>query len=102
MRFIPNPAFVEELQAQPLYNAALERGANEAKKEAEAIAPQGESGYYASHFVVYKEENGSWVLGNTDFAAHWVEWGSVNNPAYAPLRRAVQAAGLHLREAPRP
>lgn len=31
-----------------------------------------------------------------DIAAHIVEWGSVNNPAYAPLRRAAEALGLKL------
>jgi len=102
MRFIPNPHFTEELKVQPLYKAALEAAANAAKENAEQVAPRGETGYYESAFVVFQDDDGNWVLGNTDFAAHWVEWGSVNNPAYAPLRRGVQAAGLHLREAPRP
>lgn len=31
-----------------------------------------------------------------DIAAHIVEWGSVNNPAYAPLRRAAEQLGLKL------
>lgn len=35
---------------------------------------------------------------NTDYAAAITEWGSVNNPPYAPLRRAVRAAGLALKE----
>lgn len=34
------------------------------------------------------------TVGNTDIAAHLIEYGSKNNPPYAPLRRGVTAAGL--------
>lgn len=34
---------------------------------------------------------------STDFAAHIVEYGSINNPAYSPFRRAAAALGLHLK-----
>lgn len=34
---------------------------------------------------------------STDWAAHLVEFGSANNPAYAPFRRAASALGLKLR-----
>lgn len=34
---------------------------------------------------------------STDFAAHIVEYGSINNPAYAPFRRACAALGLTLK-----
>jgi hypothetical protein len=33
---------------------------------------------------------------SVDFAAHLVEFGSVNNPTYAPLRRGVEATGLRV------
>lgn len=36
-----------------------------------------------------------------DFAWHLIEYGSVKNPPYAPLRRAVTDLGLRLEEAPR-
>lgn len=34
---------------------------------------------------------------STDIAAHIIEFGSINNPAYAPFRRAASAVGLRLR-----
>ena len=34
---------------------------------------------------------------STDWAAHLVEFGSVNNPAYAPFRRAASSLGLRLK-----
>lgn len=37
-----------------------------------------------------------------DIAGHLIEWGSVNNPAYAPFRRAVRSLGLRLQESPKP
>ena len=35
---------------------------------------------------------------STDPFFHLIEWGSVNNPAYAPFRRGIRAAGLRLDE----
>jgi hypothetical protein len=35
---------------------------------------------------------------NTDFGGHLAEWGSKNNPAKAPMRRGVRAAGFTLHE----
>ncbi len=80
--------------------AEVRRAADAIKAKAEQIAPRTTS-YYEKHFVVV-EGDGPTKVGNTDFAAHMVEWGSVNNVAYAPLRRAVRAAGFHLKEAPKP
>jgi hypothetical protein len=34
---------------------------------------------------------------STDVAAHIIEFGSANNPAYAPFRKAASALGLRLR-----
>lgn len=37
------------------------------------------------------------ILGrvfSTDIAAHMIEFGSVNNPPYAPLRNGVESTGL--------
>lgn len=34
---------------------------------------------------------------SSDWAAHLVEFGSANNPAYSPFRRAASSLGLRLR-----
>ena len=101
MIFRPNPALIAELKAEGVVDLYIRERAESAKTEAESIAPRGETGWYADHFVL-EEDGDVQRLGNTDFAAHWVEWGSIHNPPYAVLRRAAQAAGLHLREAPKP
>lgn len=37
------------------------------------------------------------TVHSTDFAAHIVEFGSRNNPPYAPFRKAAAALGLRLK-----
>lgn len=37
------------------------------------------------------------TVHSTDFAAHIVEFGSINNPPYAPFRKAARSLGLKLR-----
>lgn len=101
MIFSVNPLLEKELLKDPEYDDMLKKTTEDVKRVAESIAPSGRTGNYGKSFVVYKDGD-HWVLGNTDFAAHIVEWGSVYNPAYAPLRRAVQTVGLRLSEAPKP
>jgi hypothetical protein len=100
MIFKPNPLLVLELEAEAIYAEMLKGRAEDAKREAEAVAPM-HTGYYKEHFVLVKSGK-NWRLGNRDPFAHLVEWGSSRNSAFSPLRRGVVAAGLHLREAPKP
>jgi hypothetical protein len=51
------------------------------------------SGYYRRHFELNRYRGG-WRVRNTDPFAHLVEWGSINNSAYAPIRRAIRTSGL--------
>lgn len=50
-------------------------------------------GRYKAAFEVRKV-TGGWELWNLDPFAHLVEWGSIKNPAYAPIRQAIVASGL--------
>ncbi|MES2867616.1 MAG: hypothetical protein V4703_12810 [Actinomycetota bacterium] len=52
------------------------------------LAPR-KSGHYARRVVQLDNR-----VELRDIAWHIVEWGSVNSPAYAPVRRAVRAVGL--------
>ncbi len=99
MPFIPNPDFLRELAEEPGYRDALRQQAEGVRSQVRLIAPI-ESGDYRDSIVVTEDEQGVYV-GSTDFAAHIVEWGSANNPPYAPLRRGVTGAGLRLREEPK-
>lgn len=63
----------------------------------EANAPE-RTGYYkrrikARFARVWAEDKSFW---------HLAEYGSINNPAYAPLRRGVIAAGLRFEPSPAP
>lgn len=100
-RFKPDKRLAQRLAHQREVKDALRPFAERVKAEAEHASPIGESGDYISFFVI-TETPTKLRVGNTDFAAHLVEWGSVNNPPYAPLRRGARAAGLRLDEHPPP
>lgn len=54
---------------------------------------RGVHGYYRRRFrlAVYR---GGYRVWNDDPFAHLVEWGSINNSPYSPIRRAVHESGL--------
>lgn len=100
MRLIPNPELAAELGRDPRYQHALSEAAGEVRDAAERLAPRGpdpRGGHVADHIRVV-EEDGEVRVAIRDPFGHLVEWGSRNNPPYAPLRRGVQAAGLRFRE----
>jgi hypothetical protein len=98
--FRPNAAFPTEVRAMPGVRALRIEKAKDVKARAQAIAPHGPTGMYRRLLDTY-ESLGMIGVTSKDFAGHMVEWGSQNNPIYAPIRRAVLAAGLTLRELPK-
>lgn len=92
--FVPNANF--DLMADDEVRANLTRLMEPVRQQVVAVAPVHTRRYARSIVVV--EIDGRVYLGSTDPFAHLVEWGSVNNPAYAPLRRGVQNAGMRLEE----
>jgi hypothetical protein len=108
--FIFNKDAPEELAAEPDYKDGLEGQAEAAADAAKAFAPVGEVEHvlksgYVSRPGDYKRGIKTRVVGNkvyvigTDFKSHWIEFGSVNNPISAPLRRGVTAVGLKFDQA---
>lgn len=75
------------------------RAANETRR----IAPRGPTRQYSKSIVEGPIEvtakGVKTSYGSTDFAAHIVENGSVNNPPYRPLTRGAQALGLKVEDA---
>jgi hypothetical protein len=69
------------------------RGARKNSPRARARKFLPSSGYFKRHFEL-RRFRGGWRVWNTDPFAHLVEWGSVNNVAYAPIRRAIRTSGL--------
>jgi hypothetical protein len=95
-RFVFNPGFQRQIEAEALHKAAMHELAEKVAENVRQIAPR-HTGAYADSIVV----KGS-IVATTDFAGHLIEWGGGKTPVYAPLRRGVKAAGLRLRESPRP
>ena len=97
--FRPNPLFVVAMMSEEPYIRALEESAGEAAKEANKlrhrIMPR--TGRSGDAIEVIRIDNEVY-LSNTDHGAHLDEWGSRNNPAYAPLRNGVRRAGFSLIE----
>lgn len=99
MKFAVNPSFLREARRDPRFDAEMGDRASDIEARAAALTSRGSDkrrGHFAGRFTT------EWVdgiprVGNTDQSfIHLLETGSVNNPAQAPLRRAVKAAGLRL------
>ncbi len=64
-----------------------------ANAEANLVFPGSKSGP-----VIVLTSGLNFAVSNVGPMGHLDEWGSVNNPPYAPLRRAVEASGLEFDE----
>lgn len=96
MRFVPNRRFEEEIGRTSTARLGIRRYAEVAKRFAIGAAPRETDDYVRSLDVV--DEGGKTYVRTNDFAGHMVEFGSVHNPPYAPIRKGVRAAGLRLDE----
>jgi hypothetical protein len=96
-RFAPNRRFQAQMRDQDEYRQALEEAADAVSDNAKQFAEQAHAPWMRrqSETIVVSTEGDEVAVVNTDYAGHLMEWGSKNNPAHAPLRRAVRAAGLH-------
>lgn len=99
-RFAPRPGFERGLSRQPEMVAGLRLAGSRIQSAAEASAPRrgalptGRRRHYADMFDTQAgldEKGAVATVNNRHFTAVLIEFGSVNNPAYAPLRRAVDA-----------
>lgn len=97
-RFRPNPNFKREVEREVEFRQALMIPARAAAALANAlghrIMPKGKG----PTIKVEADLDGVRIV-NHAYGSHIDEYGSANNPAYAPLRRGVRAAGLKFTEA---
>ena len=105
--FKPNRKFISELVQDPEYRRNMLDRAEAIRDTAGSLMPRGADerlGHFADTFVAGEDDFGAWV-GNSDATPtknpeitvyHLAEFGSVNNPPYAPLRRAAVQHGLDL------
>ena len=89
--FIPDPDLDRELRRQAEMIAARMDAAEQVVRATKDVAPVN-SGQYVDRLRAVTD--GADVRAESyDPAAHLVEFGSINNPAYAPLRRGAQQVG---------
>lgn len=97
--FVPNRNFEKEMAADASVRKSLMEAVEPAREQAEQFAAEARIMPRGSQAIVVGEDDEGVYLANTDYGGHMAEWGSVNSPPYAPLRRGVEAAGLELRDA---
>jgi len=97
MTYIPNPDFSKRLVAEDEYIAGMEKCARDIRDRAHSIKHRVMPNKDHSPVEVDVDDDTVYVI-NTDFGGHIDEYGSANNPAYAPMRTAVMAAGFRLEE----
>jgi hypothetical protein len=95
--FVPDLNWIDELPEQDPIKDKLAAYAEAAKAAAERTAPIGFTGDYQSSFQV-GEFNGEILLSNTDFKAHWIEFGTIAQLPQAIIRNAVRSTGIRLDE----
>lgn len=94
-RFKSDPTFIPKIKRTREYKDCLKEIMHGALGVAIVIAPRGPTQRYYRKFVVV-EEHGEIRFGNTDFKAHWIEWGTVKMKGQHVLTRAVEIAGIKL------
>lgn len=90
--FVPNPNFVKEMERKstgPLLVAAAAVSV-QAERTAHRIMPSGRGTFEI------QVEGDAVRLANVDHGGHLDEFGSRNNPPYAPLRTAVRSERLRM------
>lgn len=95
-------AGIDELLDTPAAKALVTGGAKQVAESASELAPV-DTGYYKrslrSSRAVREPDRLVATAYTVDPFGHLVEWGSVNNPAHAPLRRGAERLGLRTRVA---
>lgn len=90
-----------QIERTAWFRAVMNRGAEAVKDHAEQESPI-RLGIYQDKFrwFVAQDNPRERIVENFDAGAIPIEFGSVNNPVYAPLRRGARAAGLNPSETP--
>lgn len=99
MTFVPEPGFEDQARREGIAAAERFKAAERIRDAAKRAAPGGGTGAYARSLEALRDGTVVRVL-TTDPAGHLVEFGSVNNQPYAPIRTGVSDAGYDLAEDP--
>lgn len=102
-RFVPSPGFEGRAAKDVQMRRMLREHAAAVADEANRLGKQVANSYEAKvqwEFVRSEgQATGVRVVASTDDinAASWIEFGNQNLPAYAPLRKGAESAGLKTR-----
>lgn len=92
---------LKDLAKDPRFIAGTSKtAANQLASAARQVAPDRTGHYKRSIRTSTEVDEHGRPFGRVhadDIAAHLIEWGSVNNPAYAPLRRGAEQLGLKVK-----
>ena len=100
MVFKRNPRAEQQLKATGDYRQGMLQVAQTLVEPIRRNSPPDNTGHYDRSVHTFNTGQHTGVAVD-DVAAHIIEWGSVNNPPYASIRRGVRAAGLRLEESPK-
>lgn len=93
-KLVLNRTLWKDLAREPWAKEMISDAVDAVEDGAQRNSPLGDDfvGYYGR--FVKRSFQMFGTVGSTDVAAHLIEFGSINNPPYAPLRRGVDDAGL--------
>ena len=97
LKFIATPLLNLKVREMPSVGKAMLARAELAAQAAQDLAPRGETGDYADSIGAVEapiEGARGAIVRATDFKAAWIEFGTANMPAFAPLRRGAEMTGL--------
>lgn len=102
MKFTLNPGgvaeFIETAKAKAVLREIGDKYVDEVERQAQRFQHTGAFARSIEALPPERTHDGIKVtVTSSDPDAHIVEWGSVNNPAYAPFRKAATALGLRLK-----
>lgn len=91
-RFVPNPLATEQMERDPHFRFGMALVAQDVAGHVMSLGPRKTGAFRNS--IDSESDGEQTVVRSTDIAAGFIEYGTVNNPAYAPFRRAIAAVGL--------
>lgn len=91
-RFVPNPRFESQARQSREMREAIRRATEPALREAQRLAPV-DSGEYRDSLQIVEDADGVRLMSDDDKAS-FIEFGTEDTPAFAPLRKGTEAAGL--------
>lgn len=97
--FVVNRQFGEQISETQQYKDGMARVSRAVAASVSDEAPV-KTGQYRRSIRVFQAGDVVGVKSDDPFA-HLIEFGSAKNPAYAPIRRGVRAAGLRLEQSPK-